>query len=114
MAYMRRSLGGSCSGSMWTVAMSWSRRSFGVVRLLCSDMLSVKLCRPGLISTRCTFSRLLGGEVGRFEGLMRSPKSPRAPNACGGICLLALRSVCDPVGGVVDRAAPMGQHQGAP
>ena len=29
MVYMCQSLGGSCSGALWTVAMSWSRRSSG-------------------------------------------------------------------------------------
>jgi hypothetical protein len=29
MVYMRQSPGGSCSGALWTVAVSWSRRSLG-------------------------------------------------------------------------------------
>ena len=29
MVYMRRSLGGSYSGALWTMAMSWSQRSLG-------------------------------------------------------------------------------------
>jgi hypothetical protein len=29
MVYMRQSPGWSCSGALWTEAMSWSRRSLG-------------------------------------------------------------------------------------
>jgi hypothetical protein len=37
MVYVRRSLGGACSGALWTVEMSCSRRSLDVVRLLYFD-----------------------------------------------------------------------------
>jgi hypothetical protein len=114
MVYMHWSPGGSCSGAVWTVAMSWTEEALGVVRLLCSDTLSVRLCWFGPASTRCTFWRLLGGEGGRLEGLTRRPGSPRAPGASGGVCLLVSRPVRDPVGGTVDRVALAGQHWGAP
>jgi hypothetical protein len=29
MVYMRWSLGGPCSDALWTMAVSWSQRSFG-------------------------------------------------------------------------------------
>jgi hypothetical protein len=88
MVYMCWSPRGPCNGVVWTVAISWSRRSSGVARLLCSDTLSVRLCQLGPASTKCTFWRLLGGEGSRLEGLTRRPISPQAPEASRGVCFL--------------------------
>jgi hypothetical protein len=91
-----------------------AEEALGVVRLLCSDTLSVRLCRLRLASPRCTFWRLLGGEGGQLEGLTRGPRSPRAPRASEGVCLLTSCPVRDSIRGVVDRAALAGQCWGAP
>ena len=72
------------------------------------------LCGLEPVSTRCTFWRLLGGEGCRLEGLTGGPRSPRSLEANGGVCLLASRPMRDPVGGVVDRATPVGQCRGGP
>jgi len=87
-----------------------AEKALGVIRLPCSDTLSVRLCRLGPASFGCTFWRLLGGEGGRLEGLTRGPESPLTPRASGGVCLLASCPLRDPVGGTVDRAAPAGQR----
>jgi hypothetical protein len=47
MVYMCRSLGGCCSSVVWTIKVSWSRRSIGVIRLLCSNTLCVRRCWLG-------------------------------------------------------------------
>jgi hypothetical protein len=47
MVYMRRSIGGAYSGALWTVEVSWIRRSLDVIRLLCFDTLRVRRCRLG-------------------------------------------------------------------
>jgi hypothetical protein len=39
MVYVHRSPGESCNSAPWTVKVAWSRRSLGVVWLLCSDTL---------------------------------------------------------------------------
>jgi hypothetical protein len=46
-----------------------AEETLGVARLLCSGMLSVRLCRLRPVPSRCTFWRLLGGERGRLGGL---------------------------------------------
>jgi hypothetical protein len=46
-----------------------AEETLGVARLLCSSMLSVRLCRLRPVPSRCTFWRLLGGERGRLGGL---------------------------------------------
>jgi hypothetical protein len=86
----------------------------GIVRLLCSDTLSVRLCRLRPASPRSAFWRILGGEGGRLEGLTCGPGSPQAPGGRVRVCLLASRPMRDPVRGVVHSAAPAGQRQGAP
>jgi hypothetical protein len=116
------SLWSTCTGVQEGLAAASCRQwrcrgaeeALGVIRLLCSDTLSVKLCRLGLASTRFAFWRLPDGEGGRLEGLTHGPGSPRAPKFSGGVCLLALRPVRDPIEGAVDRVAPTGQRQGAP
>jgi hypothetical protein len=60
------------------------------------------------------FWRLLYGKGGRLEGLTCGPGSHHAPEASGGVCLLASCPVRDPVEGAVDRAVPAGQRLGAP
>jgi hypothetical protein len=91
-----------------------AEKALGVVRLLYSNTLSVRLCRLGPTSPGCAFRRLLGGKGGQFEGLTRGPGSPQTPSGRGGVCLLASRPVRNPVRGVVSSAAPAGQRQGAP
>jgi hypothetical protein len=44
---------------------------------------------------------------------MGRPRSPRAPEASGGVCLLASCPVHDPVGGAVDSSVAAGWHWGA-
>jgi hypothetical protein len=88
MVYMRRSLGGSCSGTLWTMAVSWSQKSLGVVQLLCSDTLHVRLCRLGPVYPRWTFWSLLGDEGGRLQGLTRRLGSSPAPGGRGKLVFL--------------------------
>ena len=92
---------------------SGAEEALGVVWWLCSDTLSVKLCRLGPASTECTFSRLLGGEGSQLEGLTCGPRRPRALEVSGGVCLLASCPVCDHVGGAIDGGTPDGQRRGA-
>jgi hypothetical protein len=108
MVYMRRSPRDRVAASCGPWRCRGAEEALGVVRLLCSNTLSVRLCWLGPASTRCTFWRLLGGEGSRLEGLTREPGSPRAPEASGGVYLLASHSVRDPIGGAVDSAAPVG------
>jgi hypothetical protein len=68
MVYMRQSLGGSCSGVEGPWRYRGAEETLGIVWLLCSDTLSVRLCRLGPVSTMCTFWSLLGGEGIRLEG----------------------------------------------
>jgi hypothetical protein len=77
MVYVRRSPGGSCSGVDGPWRCCGAEQTLGVVRLLCSDTLSVRMCRLGPAATRYTFWRLLRGEGNRLEGLMSGPGSPR-------------------------------------
>jgi hypothetical protein len=115
------SLWSTCTRVQEGLAAAWcgqwccrgAKEAPGVVRLLCSDTLSVRLCWLGPAFTRCTFWRLLGGEGSRLKGLTCGPKSPRAPEASGGVCLLMSRPMRDPVGGVVDSTTPAGQRWGA-
>jgi hypothetical protein len=53
--YMHQSLGGFCSGVDGPWRCHGAEEALNVVRLLCSDTLSVRLCRLGPSSTRCTF-----------------------------------------------------------
>ena len=73
MVYMHQSLGGACSGAPWTVEVSWSQRSLGIVRLLCSDTVHVSGCWLGLASPKWTFWSLLGCEGGWILGLTLGP-----------------------------------------
>jgi hypothetical protein len=76
MVYMHRSLGESCSGVGGPWRCRGAEEALGIVRLLCSNTLSVRLFWLGPTSTRCTFSRLHGGESIRLEGLTSGPGSP--------------------------------------
>ena len=60
-----------------------AKEALGIVRLLYSDILRVRLRRLGPASPRWTFWNLLGGEGGRLLGLMREPWSLRAPGGHG-------------------------------
>jgi hypothetical protein len=54
-----------------------AEEALGVLQLLCSDTLRVRLCQLGLASPRWTFWSLLGSEGGRLQGLTCGPRSPR-------------------------------------
>jgi hypothetical protein len=84
MVYMHQSLGGSCGGADGSWHCRGAEEDLGVVRLLSSDTLSVRLCWLGPASTRCTIWRLLREGIW-LEGLTRRPESPRAPEDSGGI-----------------------------
>ena len=88
-----------------------AEEALGIVRLLCSNTLNVRLCRLGPVFIRCTFWRLLGGEDSWLGGLTRELGSPGAPEASGGIWILVSCPVRYPFGGAVDSAAPAGQCQ---
>jgi hypothetical protein len=60
----------------------------GVVRLLCSDTLHVRLCRLGPASPRWMFSSLLGGEGGQLQGLTRGHGSHPVPGGHGKLVFL--------------------------
>jgi hypothetical protein len=89
-----------------------AEEALGVVRLLCSDTLRVRLCRLGPTSPRWTFWSLLGGEGGRHQGLTRGLRSLRSPRAGGKLCLLS-RPMRDLIGKVADNVVPKGQRWGA-
>jgi hypothetical protein len=55
-----------------------AEEALGVIGLLCSDTLRVRLCRLGPASPGWTFWSLLGGEGGWLQGLTHGPGSPRA------------------------------------
>jgi hypothetical protein len=52
-----------------------AEEALGIIRLACSNTLSVRLCRLGSASPRLTFWSLLGGEGIQLEGLMHGPRS---------------------------------------
>ena len=56
-----------------------AKEALGIVRLLYSDTLRVRLCRLGLASPRWTFKSLLGGKGGQLQGLTCGPRSRLAP-----------------------------------
>jgi hypothetical protein len=66
------SLWSTCAGVQEDLAVAlygpWrchgAEEALGVVRLLCSDTLHVRLCRFGPASPRWTFWSILGGEGG--------------------------------------------------
>jgi hypothetical protein len=89
--------GRSCSGVDGPWHCRGAKKALGIIWLLCSDTLSVRLCWLGPASTRCGFWRLLGGEGIRLEGLMSGPESPRAPKASRGVCPLVSRPKRDPL-----------------
>ena len=60
-----------------------AKEALGVVRLLYSDTLRVRLCRLGSASPRWTFWSLLGGEGGRLQRLTCGPRSRPSPVGCG-------------------------------
>jgi hypothetical protein len=114
MVYMHRSLGESCSGVGGPWRCRGAEEALGIVRLLCSNTLSVMLFWLGPASTRCTFSRLHGGESIRLEGLTSGPGSPEPLKPSGGFDPLCHVPVHDPVSGAVDSAAHAGQRRGGP
>jgi hypothetical protein len=65
-----------------------AKEASGVVRLLCSDTLRVRLCRFGPVSPRWTLWNPLGGEGGRLQGLTHGPRSHPAPGGRGKIVFL--------------------------
>jgi hypothetical protein len=71
-----------------------AKEALGLIWLLCSDTLSVRLCRLGPASPRCAFWRLLSGIGGRLVELMCRPRSPQALRCCGGTCLLVSHMPC--------------------
>jgi len=87
MVYMRQSLEGSCSSMDGPWHCHGAREApglLGIIRLLCSNALTVRPCPLVPASTRCTFWRLLSGEGNWLEGLTSGPRSPRAPEVVGG------------------------------
>jgi hypothetical protein len=65
-------------GLVATLCRPWghgAEEALGVVWLLCSDTLRVRLCRLGPTSTRWTFWSLPGSEGGWLQGLTRGPRS---------------------------------------
>jgi len=90
----------------------------GIVRLLCSDALTIKPCRLGLASTKCTFWRLFSGEGISHEGLMSGLLSPQAPKAVRWVfpsCVMPhVAAMRDPIEEVIDSAALAMQRRGAP
>jgi hypothetical protein len=94
MVYVRQSPRGSCSGADGPWRYRRAKEALGVVRLLCFDMLSVRLCRLGPASARCTLWRLLGDEGIRLEEPTSGPRSPRAPEASGGVFVPLCHGLC--------------------
>jgi hypothetical protein len=90
-------------GPWWCLG---AKEALGVVRLLYSDTLRVRLCRLGPAFPSWTFWSLLGGEGGWLQGLTRGPRSPKPLEAKGKLCLLVSRLGRDPIGGAVGRAVP--------
>jgi hypothetical protein len=88
--------------------------ALGVVRLLCSNTLRVRLLSAWTGLSQVPFRSLLGGEGGRLQRLTLEPGSPRAPGGHGGVCLLVSRPVCDPIGRMAGKATRKGQRLGAP
>jgi hypothetical protein len=71
-----------------------TEEALGVVRLLFSDTL--RHCVSGCISLDrsppgVTFWSLLGSEGGQLQGLMRGPRSPRAPRGRGKVLSSCVR-----------------------
>jgi hypothetical protein len=83
MVYKRRSPGGPCSDTLWTVVVLWSRRSLMRRPAALFWHSACQLCRLGPASPRWTFWSLLGGEGGRLQGLTPGPRSPRAHGSRG-------------------------------
>jgi hypothetical protein len=52
-----------------------AEEALGIVQLLCSDTLLVRLCWLGPASPRWTFWSLPDGEESRLQGLTRGPSS---------------------------------------
>jgi hypothetical protein len=82
-----------------------AEEGLGVIWLLYSDTLRVRLCHLGPSSPGEAFWSLLGGGGGRLQGLMHGPKSPRALGGRGMLCLMSCPRR-DPVRGAVGRDTP--------
>jgi hypothetical protein len=65
-----------------------AEEALGVIRLLYSDTLRVRLCRLGPASPRWTFWSLPGGEGGRLQELTCGPRSRLAPGGQGKLVFL--------------------------
>ena len=59
--------------------------ALGVIQLLCSDTLRVRLCRLGPASPRWTFWSPLGGERDWLQGLMRGSRAAQPLEAVGSL-----------------------------
>jgi hypothetical protein len=94
MVYVHRSIGDSYSGTNGPWHCCGAKEALGIVRLLYSDMLSVRLCWLGPTSTRCTFWRLLGDEGIWLEELTSGPISPQAPKVSGGVFVPLCHAPC--------------------
>ena len=110
--YMRWSLGGSCSGALWTMAVSWSRRSLGrhpATLFLHSACQAVSawtgLPQVDLLESSWWWKRsALGADM----------RDPSPWEAEGKLYLLVSRPGRDPIGGAVGRATPRERRLGAP
>jgi hypothetical protein len=65
-----------------------AKEALDVIRLLCSDILCVRLCWLVPASPRWTFWSLLGGEGGRLQGLSRGPRNRPARGGSRKLVLL--------------------------
>jgi hypothetical protein len=88
---------------------AWASSDCSVLIVCVSD--GVGLDQPPLSET---FWNLLGDEGGRLQGLMHGPRSPRAPEGSGKLCLLMPHPRRDPIEGAVGRGTPRERCQGAP
>jgi hypothetical protein len=90
------------------------KEALGVIRLLCSHTLHVRLCQLRLASPRWTFWSLLGGEGGRLQGLTRGLGRHLAPGGHGKLVFFVSRPVHDHIVEVAGKATPRAWRLGAP